>query len=159
MKRLVQTVILGLILVGCKTASQIAPDSDLPTKTISGYSEGITEKYWKLIELNGKPVVLDNQTGGRGAFLILRKENNRVNGSTGCNTLTGTFEIDPARYRIRFSQMATSLAACLNMEVENELKRVLDLVDNYSTSADGKHLSLNRARMAPLVRFEAVYLQ
>ena len=159
MKILVQTVLLGLILGGCKTSPQTKSHSDLPMEAMTPKPEGITEKYWKLIELNGKPIVFDAQTGGRGAFIILKNENNRVNGSTGCNTLTGTYEIDPARYRIRFSQMATTLMACMNMEVENELKRVLELADNYTLTADGKYLSLNRARMAPLARFEVVYLE
>ena len=50
------------------------------------------------------------------------------------------------------------MMACLNMEIENELKRALEMADNYSLTADGKYLSLNRARMAPLARFEVVYL-
>jgi len=36
---------------------------------------------------------------------------------------------------------------------------VFDVVDNYTVSEDGKYLSLNRARMAPLARFEVVYLK
>jgi len=44
------------------------------------------------------------------------------------------------------------------MEIEEELKKVIEMADNYSLSEDGKYLSLNRARMAPLARFEVVYL-
>jgi len=51
------------------------------------------------------------------------------------------------------------MMACLNMEIEDELKRALEMADNYSLSSDGKFLSLNRARMAPLARFEVVYLR
>jgi len=149
MKAFVPIVFLGLILVGCKTSSQIE----------SSKSEGITEKYWKLIELNGKQVVLDTSTGGRDAFIILRNKNNRLHGNTGCNTLVGTYEITPARYRIQFMQMATTLRACMNMEVENELKKVLELANNYAMTADGKYLLLTRGRMAPLTRFEVVYLE
>jgi hypothetical protein len=39
------------------------------------------------------------------------------------------------------------------MQLEDELKNVLGMADNYSI-LDGK-LSLNKARMAPLARFEA----
>jgi hypothetical protein len=42
------------------------------------------------------------------------------------------------------------------MDVEEAFHEVLRAVDNYSL--DGKRLTLNRARMAPLARFEAVYL-
>jgi len=162
MKTFVQTVILVLILGGgCKTTttSRIVSESDSQIKAVAQQPEGITERYWKLIELNGKPVVLDASTGGRNAFIILKIEENRVNGNTGCNTLTGAYEIDPTRYRIRFLQMAVTLKACMNMEVENELKRVLELVDNYAMSADEKYLGLNRARISPLALFEAVYMR
>lgn len=120
--------------------------------------EGITEKYWKLIEINGQPVVPDESVK-REAFIILKDEGNLVNGNGGCNTLSGTYEIDRTTNRIKFSQMASTMMACLNMEIENQLKRTLEMADNYSLSADGKYLSLNRARMAPLARFELVYLK
>ena len=128
-------------------------------KAVVEHTEGITEKYWKLIEINGKAVVFNETTGGREASLILKNEDNRVNGNGGCNTFFGTYEIDPTSLRIKFSQMASTMKACLNMEVEGELLKALEMVDNYSLSADGKYLSLNRARMAPLARFEVVYLK
>jgi hypothetical protein len=43
------------------------------------------------------------------------------------------------------------------MDVEREFHAVLERADNYSLAGD--HLTLNRARMAPLARFEAVYLR
>jgi len=142
-------IILVSIMGACKSAS-----STVKTQP----PDGITEKYWKLIEINGKPVVWD-ESATREAFIILKDENNRVNGNGGCNTLYGTYEIDKTAYRIKFSQMASTMMACLNMEIENELKRALEMADNYSLSADGKYLSLNRARMAPLARLEVVYLR
>jgi heat shock protein HslJ len=147
MKTFFQIITLVFIVGSCKTtSSSVKPQPE----------NSITEKYWKLIEINGKPVVLD-ETTPREAFIILKNEDHRVNGNGGCNTLNGTYEISQGN-RIKFSQMASTMMACLNMEIENELKRVLEMTDNYSLSDDGKFLSLNRARMAPLARFEAVYL-
>ena len=144
----------------CKTstAAQSKVATEQP-KAIAEQTNGITEKYWKLIEINGKPVVFNESAGGREASLILKNEDNRVNGNGGCNTFFGTYEIDPARLRIKFSQMASTMKACLNMEIEGELLKALEMADNYSLSADGKYLSLNRARMAPLARFEVVHLK
>ena len=119
--------------------------------------EDIIEKYWRLIEINGKPVKMD-ELSGREPFIILKKEDNRVNANGGCNTLTGSYEISQMN-RIKFSQMASTMMACMNMEIETELKKVLETADNYTLSADGRNLSLNRARMAPLARFEVVYLR
>ena len=125
-------------------------------KTTSGSSKSqpensIIEKHWKLVEVNGKPV---DATSPRDAFIVL-KNDNRVEGNGGCNTLNGTYEISQGN-RIRFSQMVSTMMACLNMEVEEGLKKALEMADNYSLSDDGKNLSLNRARMAPLARFEVV---
>jgi len=141
-------IILISVMGACKTTStSVKPQSD-----------DVTEKYWKLIEISGKPVVWD-ESATREAFIILKEEDHRVNGNGGCNTLFGTYEIDRTANRIKFSQMASTMMACTNMEIENELKRVLEMADNYNLSADRKYLSLNRARMAPLARFEVVYLK
>ncbi|MBX2951975.1 MAG: META domain-containing protein [Leadbetterella sp.] len=115
----------------------------------------IKEKYWKLIELNGKPVTVSE--GGREPHLIIRREDNRVTGNGGCNGFGGTYELNEATGRIRFSKVAATLMACPWDNVEGEFFEVLDKVDNFTT--DGKFLSLNKARMAPLARFEVVYLK
>ena len=139
----------AFIVGACKTTSSSAVKSQS--------ENSITEKYWKLIEINGKPVVAD-ESMRREAFIILKNEDRRVNGNGGCNTLNGAYEISEGN-RIKFSQMASTMMACLNMEIEDGLKRALEMADNYTVSADGKYLSLNKARMAPLARFEVVYLK
>ena len=140
-------IVLVAIVGACKSTSG----------SVKSSSESITEKRWKLIEINGKSVVL-NESMQREAFIILRDEGKRVSGNGGCNTFGGTYEISEG-YRIKFSQMVSTMMACLNMEIEQELLKVLEMTDNYSLSADRKYLSLNRARMAPLARFEVVYLE
>jgi len=117
-------------------------------------SDEITEKYWKLVELRGQPV----PKLPREPHLILKIEGNRVTGTGGCNGFTGTYTLDKAALRIRFSQVASTMMACVQgMDTEQSFHEVLGMVDNYSLAGD--HLSLNRARMAPLARFEAVYLR
>ena len=151
MKIIFQTtavVAFFFIMNACKTTSSVQKTP----------SDGITEKYWKLIEINGKTVEWD-ESAKQEAFIILKDEDNSVNGNGGCNTLTGSYELDRKTNRIKFTQMATSMMACFNMEIEEQLKQALSMADNYSLSDDGKYLSLNRARMAPLARFEVVYLR
>jgi heat shock protein HslJ len=46
------------------------------------------------------------------------------------------------------------MACAEGMETEQAFNEVLGMVDNYSLN--GEQLTLNRARMAPLARFEAV---
>lgn len=117
-------------------------------------ADSVTDRYWKLVELNGRPV----PKLAREPYFILRAAEGRVTGFGGCNNFTGAFKLDAAAARISFSQIASTQMACLSgMEVEQAFHEVLNTADNYSLA--GFHLTLNRARMAPLARFEAVYLR
>jgi heat shock protein HslJ len=90
-------------------------------------------------------------------FLTLSVEGNAVAGFGGCNDFAGTYTLDATASRIRFNNLASTLRACISgMEQEAALHEALNNVDNYSLN--GSQLTLNRARMAPLARFEAVYL-
>ena len=55
--------------------------------------------------------------------------------------------------RIAFSGIAATLRACPDMETESQFFEVLGMTDNYAIA--GMRLSLHKARMAPLARFEA----
>lgn len=113
----------------------------------------LVEKYWKLIELFGKPLEEGDVT--KDAYITLRALGNRVNGNLGCNTFFGTYE-QKGKNQIRFSKIGSTMMMCLNMDVENKMKDVLAQADNYYAKNDT--LILNKARMAPLARFVAVYM-
>ena len=119
-----------------------------------GQSE-ITEKYWKLDELMGKPISPPDKNK-REAHMILKSENNRITGSGGCNTFNGSYVLKE-RNGISFSKIASTLMACENMETEQEFFKVLEMADNYFLSADT--LFLYEDSLAPLARFEAVYFE
>lgn len=146
--------------VGENRLTQLALDGSRITGSLAEHyvmtkiPGGVTEKYWKLVELNGQPVpVLE-----REPHFILKAEEGRVNGFGGCNGFTGSYTLDEAASRISFSQIASTMMACPSgMDVETAFHEVLRTADNYSL--DGDRLTLNRARMAPLARFEAVYLR
>ena len=90
-------------------------------------ADGVTEKYWKLVELNGRPVPALE----REPHFILKAEGGRVNGFGGCNSFTGTYELNEAASRIRFGKLAATMMACASgMEVEEAFHRVLRSVDN-----------------------------
>jgi heat shock protein HslJ len=114
----------------------------------------ITEKYWKLVELMGKEVVRDERMQ-KDPHIIFRTQDNRVNGYAGCNSFSGSYEVQGG-YRLRISSVAMTQMACLDMTIETEFVRVLNTADSYLVKGDT--LFLYRARMAPLARFEALYL-
>lgn len=47
--------------------------------------------------------------------------------------------------------------ACPDINTETALLEVLSSADNYTIN--GQQLSLNKARMAPLAKFEAIYFK
>ena len=114
-------------------------------------TDNLTDRYWKLVEIQGKPVAEGSTQ--KEPFIRLNTEKNRVEASGGCNGMGGTYELSEPN-RIKFSQMMGTMMACQNMEVETGLKRALESADSYHVSADT--LQLFRARMAPLARFVAV---
>jgi heat shock protein HslJ len=107
---------------------------------------------WGLTELMGKQV--DQALGiDPLPWMKFEREGGRVYGFSGCNRFTGAFEVT-AGTRIRFSKMAMTKKACLDMSVEMDIMRVLETADSYHL--EDQELILYRARMAPLARFRAV---
>ena len=119
--------------------------------------KGITEKYWKLIEVRGNAVEV-NPVFPQEAYIIFTKEGNVVNGRGGCNSFRGTYTLT-GETQIKLSQVISTMMACPDMELESQFLPILEMADNYTISSDGKYLSLNKGRMAPLARFEVVYLK
>lgn len=144
----------SLIALGCLSILFASGCTTLPEPPDAKPSDGITEKYWKLVELRGQPVARLEQE----PHLILKAQEGRVTGFSGCNNFTGTYTLDAASARISFGPLAMTRKFCATgMDVERAFSEVLGEADNYSLSGD--NLTLNRARMAPLARFEAVYMQ
>lgn len=115
----------------------------------------LCETRWKLVELGGRPL---KKSPGRQneAHLVLEKAGGKIHGSGGCNRFFGSYELRPPD-RIRFSGVGATMMACPDMEEESAFFRVLETADSYTIKGDT--LQLNRARMAPLAKFEALYLK
>lgn len=118
-------------------------------------SNGITNKYWVLKELNHQPVTATHKSAT--AYFILNDADTSVKGYGGCNILFGKYELNESASRIRFLNTGATQRACIDANHETEFFRVLNNTDNYNLVGDT--LFLNKARMAPLARFEAVYLR
>jgi copper homeostasis protein (lipoprotein) len=113
----------------------------------------LLETHWKLIEVMGKPVK-PTPAGEQDIYIVLLKKDNRLAGFAGCNRLIGEWTQKPGN-RLSFSKVATTMMACIDPREEEQLKDVIQRVDNYTIQ--GNTLSLNKARMAPLARFEAIH--
>lgn len=117
----------------------------------------IAEKYWKLIELNGKAIP-PAEKGRREAHIILKNEDNRVVGSTGCNNLMGSYKLSESveGNKIQFSPLGTTRMACMGVDYEQEFLNVFEDCDGYSIQNDT--LTLSRENVS-LAQFTAVYLR
>ena len=114
----------------------------------------LTDRHWKLVELYGQKVDFDKKKG-KQPYLILRpEEENKIYGNAGCNRFFGTFELKEGN-QIVFSQLGATKMYCPNMETETQFLKVLNTADNYSLN--GETMTLNKAKMAPLAKFEVAY--
>ena len=118
-------------------------------------SAELTERYWKLTELDGKPALTPKH--GREAHLRLRAEGGEAGGSTGCNSFGGQYERQGDR--IRFSRMVSTLMACDDPAInaqEAGFLRMLEQVDR--AVAVGDDLTLYTGDRA-VAKFVAVWLR
>lgn len=163
-KILVLTV-LTLSMIGCKTNQQKAEDEkkveevattdDNNTLKENDSDQKITEKYWKLITLNGEEIVF-KEGQRKEAHFILKNKENRVAGNAGCNNIMGTYKLLEGN-KIEFSKMATTMMHCEGVKNEHEFLTVFEAVDHYTLKEDA--LVFQDKDNKVLAAFEAVYLQ
>jgi heat shock protein HslJ len=115
----------------------------------------LTERYWKLTELDGTPAVMPKH--GREAHLRLRAEGGEAGGSTGCNSFGGHYEL--AGDRIRFSRMVSTLMACDDPAINTQEAAFLRMLESADRAvAVGDDLTLYAGDRA-IARFVAVWLR
>ena len=148
--------LFSFILISCvgnKKADNEATTDALTTEEVNN-DQVITEKYWKLIKLEGQDVkMVENQE--REINFMLKTNDNTVGGFAGCNSITGEYELEEGN-RIHFKNMGMTMMMCPDVDVnESEFMEVFELADNYTIHNDT--LELNVAKRAPLAVFVAVY--
>ncbi len=112
------------------------------------HDPAIEGRKWTLTELRGKPV----DAASHRPFLLLDADKALASGNASCNSFSGAYAIKTGN-RIRFDEnLAVTMMACPDMAIEQQFLEALRIADNYTVA--GGILSLNRARMAPLARFE-----
>lgn len=114
----------------------------------------LRETYWKLLEVDGKTVVLAEQQ--REPNLILHTAESSATGYGGCNGFRGTYTLDGAK--LTFDNLASTLMACAQgMNIEAVYPKILANVGTWKIS--GEQLELYGADSKLLARFQAVALR
>lgn len=113
----------------------------ITAQPLYGGSETLYQYRWNLAELNGQPIATGNSDTAH--LLFYPGQVNRVSGSTGCNRLTGTFELSGVN-KIKFSPLATTRMACPG-NTESQFLTALAQVNNWSII--NNQLLLNNGRI------------
>ena len=154
---LLSTLIGASMLVGCAaSSSQESPTEsirvDVAAPEVIVPETRLQEVYWKLIGVAGKAVI--EETHGREAYMILRLEDRRLQGFGGCNILLGSYELNEASHKVKFSRVASTMMACPRLRDESEFLKALEKVEEYSIE---EGVLLLQKEGKPVATFEAVY--
>ncbi len=110
--------------------------------------EKLYQSQWLFTEVNGTIVPLT----ARAHILFSDDSDRRVNGNTGCNTMSGNFQLSGAN-RIKFSSLAVTKMTCddnsLN-NLEHNILNVLSSTDTWKISAGELFLYKSKDQIAKL---------
>lgn len=114
----------------------------------------LTETYWKLTEVQGRPVVVTD--GAPEPSLVLHTQDNRVSGSGGVNRVMGGYTLNGGS--LTFTQMASTMMAGPPeaMQQEQAILTALQGVRGFAIAGDT--LTLLDASGAPVLKAVAVAL-
>jgi heat shock protein HslJ len=123
-------------------------------KRVAATTGSLKETYWKLTHLGGDPVtVVANQ---KEPNIILHTADNRITGSGGCNSISGTYDLNGDN--LKFGQTISTMMACVNgMATEQSMLKALLQARRYKIT--GQQLNLLDEAGKTLARFEAVALR
>lgn len=107
----------------------------------------MADTKWKLVELYGKRIPATDKK----IFYLQLDKQGKIAAYAGCNTMGGSYEMQEGN-KISFKKVIATMMACPDMNVEQDFRKMLEAVDNYSLS--NNKMTLNKAKMAPLAVFE-----
>ena len=124
------------------------------TTSVAQATANLENTYWKLTHLGDVPVIAGEKQ--REPHLVLRSQDRRVGGSSGCNRLMGGYALEGEK--LAFSRLAGTRMACAEgMDTEQQFLAVLEQTKTWKIA--GGHLELFDAGSRLLARFEARDLQ
>lgn len=118
-------MLLALGIYSCDSSENEVVEPEAPA---------ITEKYWKLIEIEGQAVEA-SEGWIKEPHLLLQNKENQMTGNGGCNSFFSTYQLNPNQ-GLEFSQIGITEMACLDMALEQQFTETLRLVETYSIHND-----------------------
>jgi heat shock protein HslJ len=151
--RIYLAVILILIsIVACKGKKDAVEDAK-SGKMLKDATNEIKNKYWKLVELNGETVKYNENIK---TIHLTFHENGLIDGCLGCNKFRGDYTIDE-KNNLKISNLIGTKMFCEQAsEIEKEIIKILNLVNNYKINKDGT-LSINNDSTT-FAKFVVIYM-
>ena len=135
-KRIIFTAMTGIVLM---TSCQVTRKA-LSTSAIEG--------EWNIIKVENSAIQTQPYP-----YIGFDTQEKRVYGNSGCNLITGSFEIKGKKGKIELGQMASTMMACPNMELEQSILQALGSVERINT-ANKELLVLCDKNKKPLLHLE-----
>jgi copper homeostasis protein (lipoprotein) len=118
----------------------------------AGVHTTLDNTYWKLVELGG--VSYSAHENQPEVHVILRVKSDQISGFSGCNPLSGRYQVDGDR--LSFLNLGVVPTDCEYQEEEQEFLDVLTRVTNYQSVGESLQL---RDENGPIARLRAVYFR
>jgi len=109
----------------------------------------LEETHWSLVELMGKPI--SDTPERKEMYLILHKDQNRIEGNGGCNAFSGTYVLK--NNEISFGPLVSTKVFCPALQYENEFFKALSTANHYYLKSDT--LSLTKGKIMRVAKFIA----
>ncbi|MBN1967981.1 MAG: META domain-containing protein [Candidatus Delongbacteria bacterium] len=114
----------------------------------------ITEKYWRLIELNNKEIV-KTKSPQKEIYMIL-KEDGKIIGFSGCNSFQGEYHTDMEN-RLKINNLITTRMMCPEINLENIFTKRLGETEKFHYRNDT--LTIFNLDSLKLAKFKCIYLR
>jgi heat shock protein HslJ len=140
MTKLIKVLSISLLLSACSIAKSV-PD------------EPLVDRYWRAVEIAGKPVAVTNN---RAEPHLVLDTHQHTHGSDGCNRFNGEYV---SAQGLRFGQLASTRMACIPPvdAVARDFSSALSKTANYQIA--GRQMELLDAEGRVLMRLEATFLK
>jgi heat shock protein HslJ len=117
---------------------------DKKTSTLDG--------TWQLNYISGPRIAFDGLYPDKKPTISFDLNENRVSGNNSCNQYFGTLKVEGNKINFKDAKMGMSMMACPG-NGENTYMKMLEKIDSYSISEDGKTLNFIMGDIA-MMRFE-----
>ncbi len=154
--RLITLILLVGMLTACPSprssgtadsaAASAAPDTSTPEPPAPAPAvpaAALEGTEWRLVDIGGQPSAAAADSTRHPGFTLLA-EGRKVQGSAGCNRMTGTYQLDGQK--LKFGPLATTRMACPAMQTETAFLKALEATTRYEVS--GSSLTLYGADTA-----------